>query len=264
MEIKLNTIYNIDCFEGLKFIEDKSIDMILTDPPYNKIQSSWEYDLDLTLFWKEIKRIIKPSGAIVLTCAQPFTSKLVSSNLSMFRYELVWVKNRGTDFLNVNKKPLQAHENILVFYKKLCTYNPQKTQKNPYVKKSAKKESSDHHNPIKRTPIINRDGKRFPLSILYFNKVERGIHPTQKPLGLFEWLIKTYTNKGDLVLDPFLGSGTTALACLRLQRNFIAFEREEKYCLLAEERIKPFRKEQKRLDKLILEEKTIGDYLLEN
>lgn len=238
----------MDCFEGMKPIPDHSIDLILTDPPYDKTQNKWDYAIDIELFWKNCIRVLKKRGCIVLTTVQPFTSKLIFSNPSMFRYELIWEKNRGSDFLNANVKPINAHENILIFYNKSPAYNPQRTQSQPYKKVKPKSKTFRNYNPHTRVPTESKDGSRFPTSVIKFARVENNVHPTQKPLKLFEWLIKTYSNEGDLILDPYLGSGTTAVACLRLQRNFIAFELERNYCKIAEERIRPFTAEQKRLN----------------
>lgn len=261
MKIEHNTIYNMDCFKGMKHIPNNSIDLVLTDPPYKKTQNPYDKKpIDISLFWKETKRILKKRGCIISTAVQPFTTDLISSNRSMFKYDLVWVKNRGTDFLNANSKPINSHEsvlvfnelgeheNILIFYSLLPSYNPQKTKGKPYKKIKAKSTLYKNYNPHTRVPTASEDGSRFPTTVLYFARVENNLHPNQKPLKLFEWLIKSYSNKGDLVLDPFLGVGTTALACLRLQRNFIAFELEKEYSDIAKERIKPFTAEQKRLE----------------
>lgn len=256
----------MDCYEGMKHIPDKSIDLVLTDPNYDKTQNDWDTPINIELFWKETKRVLKERGCIILTAVQPFTSDMIVSNRSMFRYDLVWEKNRGTDFLNAQKKPINVHESILIFYSSFPSYTPQKTQSKPY-KSWNKKESvakQTNYGKMRTNVSESKDGKRYPLSVLYFKKVERAIHPTQKPLKLFEWLINSYSNESDVVLDPFLGSGTTALACLRLQRDFIAFELKEKYCKIAESRIKLFREEQKRLDSFVVKKKeTLEDFIQE-
>ena len=185
--------------------------------------------------------MIKDNGAIVLTASQPFTSALVMSNPKMFKYEWVWEKNRGTGFMNAKKMPLKSHENVLVFYKKLPTYNPQKTVGEPYKRINCSKRSLDKGNysgnGLNPSHDTISDGMRYPLSVLNFKVVERTSHPTQKPVALFEYLIKTYTNEGDLVLDNVMGSGTTGVACKNLNRDFIGIEKEPDYFKIAEERI---------------------------
>ncbi|UNH58474.1 site-specific DNA-methyltransferase [Bacillus phage vB_BsuS_PJN02] len=238
-QLEINKIYHMDCLEGMKLIKDKSIDMILCDLPYGTTQNKWDSIIPLDKIWKEYNRIIKDNGAIVLTAQTPFDKVLGASNLKMLKYEWIWEKNRGTGHLNAKKMPMKSHENILVFYKKLPTYNPQMREGEPYVRKDCSKSSLNKGNYGKtnesHTTVNN--GGRYPLSVLNFNSVERTVHPTQKPVELFEYLIKTYTNEGELVLDNCMGSGTTAIACINTKRNYIGFETEEEYIELINERI---------------------------
>ena len=233
--MEINKIYNMDCLDGMKEIEDGSIDMILCDLPYGTTQNKWDSIIPLDELWKHYERIIKDSGAIILTAQTPFDKVLGVSNLKMLRYEWIWQKTESTGFLNAKKMPLKKHENILVFYKKCPVYNPQFTKGRPYSYQK-KDISSDNYGNSQGTPSIINDGKRSPVSIIEFKK-DKGFHPTQKPVALFEYLIKTYTNEGDLVLDNCIGSGTTAIAALNTNRNFIGFELDEKYYEIAKKRI---------------------------
>ena len=244
--LELNKIYNTDCLDGMKLIPDKSVDMILCDLPYGTTACKWDTIIPFEPLWEQYKRIIKPNGAIVLTASQPFTSALVMSNIKWFRYEWIWQKQKGSNYANANKMPMKAHENVLVFYKSLPTYNPQKTDTgNSYYRKGGIRKS-----PTKvmgeKSPAGNyltdgiRNG-RFPLSVQKISSegMDKGnYHPTQKPVALFEYLIKTYTNEGETVLDNCMGSGTTAIACINTNRNYIGFELSEEYCKIAEERIR--------------------------
>lgn len=213
--------------------------MILCDLPYGTTNCSWDTVIPFEPLWEQYERIIKPNGAIVLTGSQPFTSALVMSNLRLFRYNLVWQKNVGTNYLQANKQPLKTHEDICVFYKQLPVYNPIKSIGKPWKRVTKNNNRIDGvYNPDTRYEgmVTIKEG-RMPKSVIYF-PVERGLHPTQKPVALFEWLIKTYTNEGDTVLDNCAGSGTTAIACINTNRNYILFEKEEKYFNIIQERIK--------------------------
>ena len=233
--MELNKIYNEDCLEGMKRIPDKSIDMILADLPYGTTQNKWDSIIPLEPLWEQYHRVIKDNGAIILTSAQPFTSILTVSNLSLFRYDLAWDKKQITGFLNAKKMPLRKHENILVFYKKPPTYNPQFTLENPYeVERNNHSENYGKQVASK----TKSDGRRYPTSVLRIPQVRvKGGHPTQKPVALFEYLIKTYSNEGDTVLDNVIGSGTTAVACINTNRKFIGFEMDETYYSMAKKRI---------------------------
>jgi site-specific DNA-methyltransferase (adenine-specific) len=238
--VELNKIYCGDCLEVMKDIPDGSIDMILCDLPYGTTACKWDTIIPFEPLWEQYKRIIKDNGAIVLTSSQPFTSALVMSNIKMFKYEWIWVKNSGSGFLNASKMPMKKHENIVVFYKKLPTYNPQNLLVHNKIIKTRKTFS-------KETALgsigVKNLGKEylskftnFPISV-QFCEEEKLLHPTQKPVALFEYLIKTYTNEGDLVLDNCAGSGTTGVACKNLNRNFILIEKEPEYIDIIKKRL---------------------------
>ena len=242
--MELNKVYNMDCLIGMQDIPDKSIDMILCDLPYGTTQNKWDVVIPFDPLWKQYERIIKGNGAIVLTSTQPFASDLVISKKELFRYDIVWDKINTVGHLNCNRMPMRRHELILVFYKGLPTYNPQKKYTGTkYHSKGKTKENVGGSNYGFAKPIDNRDinaGFKYPDSILSFTKDANSIvlHPTQKPVALFEYLIKTYTNEGETVLDNCMGSGTAAIACINTDRNYIGFEKEEKYFNIIQERIK--------------------------
>lgn len=242
-----NNIYLGDCLQLMKFIDDKSIDMILCDLPYGVTACFWDCIIPFDQLWTEYKRIIKDNGAIVLTATQPFTSALVMSNPKWFRCEWIWVKENGSNFMNYKYQPAKVHENIVVFSKEKTVYNPQKIMGKPYTRMKYGKLAEVYSGITMRIPTSNKSGLRFPKSILKFKSVkvlkERGFHPTQKPVDLFEYLIKTYSNPGDLVLDNCAGSGTTAIAAIRSQRRYILIEKEEKYYNICKERIANLEKE---------------------
>lgn len=237
--LELNRIYQQDCLEGMRFIPDKSIDMILCDLPYGTTRNKWDSIIDLNKLWEQYERIIKDNGAIVLTAQTPFDKVLGASNLKLLKYEWIWEKNRGTGHLNAKRMPLKNHENILVFYKKPPTYNPQMREGEPYKRLNCSKSSLNKGNYGKTNESHDTisDGKRYPLSVLEYPVVERTFHPTQKPVELFEYLIHTYTNENEIILDNCMGSGTTAVAALKFNRKFIGFETESKYIELANKRI---------------------------
>ena len=240
--IELNKIYNEDCLEGMKRMPDKSVDMILCDLPYGTTACKWDTIIPFEPLWEQYERVIKDNGAIVLTASQPFTSALVMSNPKMFRYEWIWEKDNHTNFLNIKKQPAKRHENIAVFYKRQPTYNPQMWEGKPshstgsQIGKKVRREFLGGEFEIKTAPNGNL---KYPTSIQKINNVSRGknIHPTQKPVALFEYLIRTYTNEGDTVLDNCMGSGTTAIACINTDRQYIGFELDETYHKLSLERI---------------------------
>lgn len=230
----------MDCLEGMKFISDKSVDMIFTDLPYEQTQNDWDEIIPFEPLWEQYNRIIKDRGAIVLFGNGLFTAKLIMSNPKMWRYNLVWEKTTPTGHLNAKKMFLRKHEDICVFYKKLPVYNPQKTTGHKPVN-SYTKHQDDGSNYGKTKVGISGGGstERYPTSILKFatDKQKCALHPTQKPLALCEYLIKTYSNEGDLVLGSCAGSGTILLAAKKLGRNYIGFEREKEYFDIAKERI---------------------------
>ena len=233
--IELNKIYNEDCLEGMKRIPDKSVDMILCDLPYGTTaRNKWDCIISYENLWEQYNRLIKDNGAILLFSQLPFDKTLACSNIEMLRYEWIWRKQQGTGHLNAKKMPMKNHENILVFYKKLPTYNPQFTKGTPYQCKSGRGSTNYRE---QSSVITKNEGFRYPLSVLEF-KSDKGLHPTQKPVALCEYLIKTYTNEGETVLDNCMGSGTTAIACINTNRNFIGFELDKHYCDIANELIR--------------------------
>ena len=224
-----------DCLELMKEIPDKSIDMILCDLPYGTTKNKWDSVIPLNKLWKQYERIIKDNGAIVLFSQMPFSAELVHSNLKLFKYEWIWQKDNGTGFLNAKKMPLKIHENILVFYKKLPLYNPQmRTGFKPYKCKQGR--HSTNYGAYEQGHITESNGERYPIDIIEFKK-DSGLHPTQKPVALLEYLIKTYTNEGETVLDNCMGSGSTGVACINTNRNFIGYELDEHYFQIAKERL---------------------------
>jgi site-specific DNA-methyltransferase (adenine-specific) len=226
-----------DCLERMKEIPDGSVDAIICDPPYQKTQNKWDSIIPFDLMWEQLNRVIKPNGAIVLFGQNSFSFKLGLSNEKMFRYTLVWEKTNGGGFLNANRMPLQAHEDILVFYKKLPTYNPQFEAGKPYTKKPSTNSYGGNYGKHNKIGTVN-EGVRFPRSVIKFSNSNYGsLHPTQKPVALMEYLIKTYTNEGDTVLDFTMGSGSTGVACKNLNRNFIGIEKDPQYFETASERI---------------------------
>ena len=237
--MEINKIYNEDCLEGMKRIPDGSVDMILCDLPYGTTACSWDTIIPFEPLWEQYERVIKDNGAIVLTASQPFTSALVMSNTKLFRYEWIWEKTIFTNFALVKKQAAKKHENICVFYKKQPTYNPQMESGAPYKDKERGRTMGVMGDAISKKKAINNEGVRYPSSVQKFsNKNNGGVHPTQKPVALFEYLIKTYTNKNETVLDNCMGSGTTAIACTNTERNYIGFELDQEYYNKSLERIK--------------------------
>lgn len=220
-------------------IPNKSVDMILCDLPYGTTRNKWDSIIPLNELWIQYERVIKDNGAIVLTAQTPFDKVLGSSNLSMLKYEWIWCKSFGTGFLNSKKMPLKKHENILVFYKKPPTYNPQGLVYNPKIQ--TRGGSSFGTNYGKADTKNYSEYENYPDSLLFFNHDKEKLHPTQKPVSLFEYLIKTYTNENETVLDNCMGSGTTAIACINTKRNFIGFETDFTYFNIANERIEKIR-----------------------
>ncbi|MBR1645162.1 MAG: site-specific DNA-methyltransferase [Selenomonadaceae bacterium] len=233
-------IFNEDCLEGMKRIPDGSVDMILTDLPYGITACSFDKRIPFAPMWEQFKRVTKRNAAIVLFSQMPFGAELIMSNPKMFRYKWCWLKNCGTGFLNAKKMPLKAHEDVLLFYQSLPTYNPQFSTGKPY--RIYSKNNSKNYG--KQTPMlfINEDGKRYPTDVISYNTPTFGgwgdkSHPTQKPIDLLEYLIRTYSNEGETVLDATMGSGSTGVACVNTNRNFIGFELEEKFFNIASDRI---------------------------
>ena len=245
-KIELNKIYNEDCLEGMKRIPDKSIDMILADLPYGTTASKWDSIIDFEKLWEEYERIISDNGAIVLTASGSFTHKVISSNEKLFKYKWIWIKSRPGNFVNANNRPMTKYEEILVFSKgntangskNKMKYNPQGLIE---VNKTTKASPNRFGSMAGKRPSHQKYTKQrytnYPVDILEFNSLGSYSHPNQKPVDLFEYLIKTYTNEGETVLDNCMGSGTTAIACLNTNRNFIGFELDKEYFDVATKRI---------------------------
>lgn len=240
--LELNRVYQMDCIEGMKLVPNKSIDMILCDLPYGTTQNKWDTILPLEQLWEQYERIIKNDGAIVLTASQPFTSRLIMSNLKLYKYNWYWEKDTPTNFLNANYQPLKKHEDICVFSKgnaswagrnKSMKYFPQGLI--PYGKVNKRGSSGENymHSGTKNIQKFTN----YPTTKLYYKADSKKLHPTQKPVALFEYLIKTYTNEGEIVLDNCMGSGTTAVAAIKTNRRFIGFETEAKYIEIANKRL---------------------------
>lgn len=233
-----NIIYHGDCIEGMKILPDNSVDMVLTDPPYCTTQNKWDSAVDMNLFWKEIKRVTKEHSAILLFSQMPFTATAVMSNPKMFRYEWICEKYNPTGFLNAKRMPMKCHENVLVFYNKLPTYNPQMIQGKAHSRGGTGRQSKNYgsYSDTKRCT----SNMYYPRDVIKVNWQDsiRGLHPTQKPVSLCEYFIKTYSNKGDIILDPFIGSGTTAVAAKNTNRNYIGWEQNDEYFEVAKNRLK--------------------------
>lgn len=245
-----------DCLEHMQTIPDNSIDMILCDLPYGTSACKWDEVIPMDKLWKHYNRLIKQDGSIVLFGGEPFSSKLRLSNPNLYKYDWKWEKLSGANFLNAKYQPIKVHEDILVFGKGATSYsksvhmkyNPQMLKGKPYIQKSGKqkleKGNSSVRSPIKQIVTDNSKGQRYPRSIIKFAKDKEKFHPTQKPIKLLEYLIKTYTNEGDTVLDNCMGSGSTGVACINTNRDFIGIEINEEFFKIAEKRIN-----EKRLDR---------------
>ena len=229
-----------ETIEEMSKLESKSIDLILCDLPYGTTQCKWDTIIPFDKLWEQYTRLIKDNGAIVLTASHPFTANLVMSNPKLFRYSLVWEKSKSTGYLNSKKMPMRSHEDILVFYKNLPTYNPQMTEGEPYDKGIAHRPTDVYREQKGEIHVKNETGKRYPRSVQYFKTAEsegKVYHPTQKPVSLMEWLIKTYTNEGEIVLDNCIGAGTTAIACIRTNRKYIGIDISQEYVDITNNRI---------------------------
>lgn len=223
-------LWNGDCLIEMKQIKSGSVDMILCDLPYGVTKNAWDIIIPFDKLWEQYDRIIKDNGAIVLFGSQPFTSLMITSNLKQFRYCLVWEKNKFSDFLNAKRKPMKTNEDIAIFYKKQPTYNPQYWYSTPYTRWNTQTAVDKQTNyGSHKENFVESDGKRLPTTVLKFNRIERPTHPTQKPVDLLEWLIKTYSNEGDMVLDNCMGIGSTGIACKHLKRSFIGIELNKTY-----------------------------------
>jgi len=233
------TIYNGDCLKLMTDIPDGSIDAIITDPPYGTTACKWDSVIPFDLMWEQLNRIIKPNGAIVLTASQPFTSALVMSNIKMFKYEWIWKKTKATGFFDAKKRPLNDYEDVLVFFNKQPVYNPQMTKAEKVYKRGfVKRKKSDCYGEEKDFKQ-KETGLRYPKRIIEVGNANTKdiVHPTQNPVALMEYLIKTYTNENETVLDFTMGSGSTGVACKHLNRKFIGIEKEERYCEIGAKRM---------------------------
>lgn len=225
-------LYLGDCLDILPTLEDESVDAILTDVPYGTTACKWDVIIPLEPMWKEVKRVLRKHGVFVTTAGQPFTSVLVSSNLDWFKYEWIWEKDSPTGHLNVKRRPMLKHESVVAFSKNSHTYNPQGLK--PYGKIARRGHNGENYGNSGNKNF--QEFTNYPRSILQFD-TSRGLHPTQKPVALYEYLVKTYTNEADTVLDFCMGSGTTGVAALKLGRRFIGIEKEPKYFAIAAQRI---------------------------
>jgi len=237
-------LYNNNCLDILPTIPNKSIDMILCDLPYGTTKCKWDKVIDLQQIWKQYTRIIKDNGAIALFAVEPFASELRLSNKKMYKYDWIWEKTQATGHLNANRQPLRAYENILIFYKKQPLYNPQKTQNHSplhsYTKYIKTQNNTELYGRMNKELKGGGNTDRYPRNIIKFasDKQKCKLHTTQKPVALLEYLIRTYTKEKDIVLDSCMGSGSTGIACIETNRDFIGIELDEKYFYVARNRIK--------------------------
>jgi DNA modification methylase len=234
----MNELFHGDCLEIMPTIMSGTVDLILCDLPYGTTQCAWDSIIPFKPLWEQYCRLIKENGVIVLSSAQPFTSMLIASNLDMFRYEWIWEKGAATGFLNAKLQPLRAHENICVFYKKKPTFNPQMTH--GHERRTSKRKTVDSECYGKALKLTDYNStSRYPRDVQFFSSDKQlgSFHPTQKPVALMEYLIRTYTNENDSVLDNCMGSGTTGVACVNTKRKFIGIEKEKQYFDVAAQRI---------------------------
>lgn len=243
-------LYNGDCLEKMRDIPDSSVDIVLADPPYGTTKCAFDKVIPMTQMWTEIIRVVKRNAPILLFSAQPFTTELIVSNRKMFRYEIIWEKTQVAGFLNAKKMPLRTHENICVFYKKLPTYNPQMTtvERNDMGRVRKNGGNAQQYNEYRNDDwFYQEDGLRYPRDVIKFSnwngalfgKTENATkHPMQKPTALLQYLVTTYSNKGDTVLDFCMGSGSTGVACANVGRSFIGIELDKEYFEIADKRIK--------------------------
>lgn len=244
----LDRIISGDCLDVMPRLPGASIDLVLCDLPYGVTDCPWDKRLPLDRLFAEYKRLLAPRGSIILTATQPFTTDLVNACRSWFRYDLVWDKSAPVGFLNANRMPLRRHESILVFYPRLPVYHPQFTTGRPYRSKAGGEKAAGVYKRTRNIPT-NNPGRRYPTSVLEFPRetngggVRRLFHPTQKPVALFEWVVRSYTESGAVVLDNCIGSGTTALACIASSRHFIGIEKDPVFAARAGARIAASRME---------------------
>ena len=235
-----------DCLEMLKQIPDDSIDMVLCDLPYGTTQCKWDSTIPFEPLWAEYNRVCKKNAPMVFTASQPFTSQLINSNIKNFKYTWVWEKSKATGYLNAKRMPMRAHEDVCVFYRKPPVYNPRMRQGDPYNKGKAHRPTEVYGSQT-ATLVKNDTGLRYPRTVVYFKTAEsegKVHHPTQKPVELFKYLIETYSNEGDIILDSCIGVGTTALAAIQSGRHYVGIELEEKYVSITNQRIKDLKGKQ--------------------
>lgn len=228
-------LYQGDCLEEMDKVADHSADMIFTDLPYGTTKNAWDVRIPLEALWEQYKRILKSGGVVLLFAQMPFAADLVYSNRKWFRYEWIWHKTMAVGFLNANRMPLRAHENILVFYEKLPTYKPQKAKGKPYHLKA----TADRYKSYGHFKAVDKWNEgRYPIDVIKLSKsTTKKIHPTEKPVDLLEYMIRTYTDEGETVLDSCMGSGSCGVACQHLGRNFIGIEKDPGYFEAAKKRI---------------------------
>ncbi len=236
--MKLDTVICGDCLEVMRGMDDNSVDLVLVDLPYGCTQNEWDIQISLPMLWESYHRIAKENAPVILTATQPFATDIINSNRSEFHYDIIWYKPLGTGHLNCNRMPMRNHEHILVFYRKLPTYNPQKTIGKMRTKGSTKGNTTTNYGDFKG--VTSHNNTYHPQSVVEFSNGDRtkeNEHPTQKPVSLMAYLIQTYSNEGDLILDNTFGSGTTGVAAVRMGRHFIGIEINPDYCKIAEKRI---------------------------
>ena len=225
--------------KALPKLEDNSVDLILVDLPYGTTQCKWDQVIPLEALWQEYNRVAKQNAAMIFTASQPFTSVLINSNIKNFKYCWIWEKSKATGYLNAKKMPMRAHEDVCVFYRKPPVYNPQMWQSTPYNKGQAHRPTDVYGKQVS-VLVKNDSGLRYPRTVQYFKTAEsegKVLHPTQKPIALMQYLIETYSNEGDLVLDNTMGAGTTGVAAISTKRKFVGMELDEEYFNLAKKRI---------------------------
>lgn len=236
-------IINNDCFKELPKMPSKLVNLVLTDLPYGKTKNKWDSEIDISALWEQYNRVLTPSGIVIMFAMEPFTSQLILSNKELFKYRLTWKKEQPTNFLNAKKQPLRQIEDICVFYDKNPTYNPQMRPGKPY--KCTQTSTGTNYGESKRVETIN-NGERYPIDLLEFSRDRESYHPTQKPIALLRYLIRTYSNENDMILDNCMGSGSTCVASLLENRSFIGIEKDKKYFCIARNRIMDYNKQKHR------------------
>lgn len=247
MPLIFNKVHQMDCIQGMKHLPDKSVDLILCDLPYGQTSNKWDTPIDMEALWEGYKRVLTDNGVVLLTAKGQFMVDLILSNREWFRYEWIWDKNKGANFAHVRYRPLNTHEYVLVFSPKgRPTYNPQMTEGKPYTQKRLQQSVKGIADNMGRHTTTS-DGKRYPKSVLRVEGMAQRhiIHPTQKPVSLFEYLVNTYSNPGDTVLDTCMGSGTTAVACELTGRSWIGFELESTYIEMTNSRLEELKENKK-------------------